>query len=305
MGTTCNLLAVTSREQARRAETGLANAEAELRRLEALLSTWIEASPVSRFNEAGANQILDLPQELHEVLTIARSLYEATQGSFDITARPLIELWREAPERRRVPAHSALAAARLESTWDAIELSEGTARKSLPTVRVDIDGIAKGYAIDQAVEVLQRSGASGGMIDVGGDLRIFGQGPEDQHWTVGIRSPFEDRVWAEIEVESGAVCSSGDYARFVEVGGQRFNHIIDPRTGSPASETHAVTVVGPDAAIADAWATALSVLGPSGFEILDRGLQAMVVSGEAHNYRVHVTAGFRELLVRAAFELEE
>jgi thiamine biosynthesis lipoprotein len=305
MGTTSNLVLVSDREKADQAEQTLAAAEAQLRHLEALLSTWIEASPVSRFNRSGSGEPIAIPGELQEVLTLAREIHRSSQGAFDITVGPLIELWRISAEQGSAPDEGSLIAARQQSTWDQIRFSDGFATKSATTTRIDIDGIAKGYAIDRASELMQRSGIAGGMVEVGGDLRVFGTGPEDRPWIVAIRSPFEDRVWAELQLGDGAVCSSGDYARPLEIGEKRYSHIVDPRSGRPTQGVHAVTVVGPDAATADAWATALSVLGKAGLRLLDADVQAMVVIGERDDYRVHATAGFRQLLVRAAFDLEE
>lgn len=300
MGTSSKLVLVSTRDRAAEAEKVLATAESELRRLEALLSTWIEASPISRFNEAAADQPNEIPLELQQVLQTAQNLYRETDGAFDITARPLIELWRDAAARGTVPDDESLTAAREESVWDHVQISDGTAAKRLGTTRVDVDGIAKGYAIDRALEILQRSGMEGGMVEIGGDLRVFGAGPEGKAWTVAIRSPFDEGPWAEIELEEGAVCSSGGYARFLEIDGRRYSHILDPRTGWPTEETQSVTVAGPDAATADAWATALSVLGDAGFELLGESeLHALVVTGDAEDYRVAATEGFQQLLVRA------
>lgn len=307
MGTVCNLVLVSDRDQAGAAQGQLEAAEAELRRLEALLSTWLESSQISRFNSAPAGQPMILPAAVIEVLTVARDLHSASAGTFDITARPLIELWRLAADRGHPPCQQDLRAARAESSWDQIHFAAEGISKKLSSTRVDVDGIAKGYAIDRALEVLRRSGAPGGMVEVGGDLRLFGKGPEAKAWTVAIRSPFAEHPWAEIELQEGAVCSSGDYARFVEIDGRRFSHIIDPRSGWPTEEIRAVTIVGPNAATADAWATALSILGVAGLDLLsaEEGLEAMVVTGEGDDYEVNVTPGFRQLLVRAAFDLSQ
>jgi len=305
MGTVCTLALVADRDQAVAAQRQFESVEAELRRLEALLSTWIESSQISRFNAADAGQPLFLDQEVMTVLRLGHELHSSTAGTFDITARPLIELWRRAGQEGLLPSEDELTAARAESTWDHIHLAAGEVRKDHSSTRVDVDGIAKGHAIDRALEVLRDSGARGGMVEIGGDLRLFGQGPEGQTWKVAIRSPFADTSWAEIELQQGAVCSSGDYARSVEIDGQRYSHIIDPRSGWPTEETPAVTVVGPDAATADAWATALSILGDAGLDLLhdEDGLEALVVTGTPDDYRVEVTPGFRKLLVRADFDL--
>jgi thiamine biosynthesis lipoprotein len=189
-----------------------------------------------------------------------------------------------------------------------IELSKSGARKSCNTAAVDLSGIAKGYAIDRALSILRESGAAGGLVEVGGDLRVFGIDPDGKDWAVGIRSPFEDRAWGQIELTDGAVCTSGDYARYVEVEGQRFSEVIDPRTGRPATLASSVTVVAGDAMTADAWATALTVLGPKGLELLPTGerIEALIVSvDEAGSHQVRASRGFADLLVSSEFELAE
>lgn len=307
MGTVSKLVLVTDQRLADTAPQRLESAEAELRRLETLLSTWIASSQMSRFNDATQHQNLHLATEVTEVLSLAHDMYGASAGAFDITARPLFEVWSLAEERQRPPTQMELDAARAESRWDHIRFGSDGVTKALSTTRVDVDGIAKGYAIDRALEVLRRSRPAGGMVEVGGDLRLFGEGPEGGLWKVAIQSPFADRPWAEIELQEGAVCSSGDYSRFIEIGDRRFSHIIDPRSGQPAAATRAVTMVGPDAATADAWATALSILGVAGLDLLSSaaGLEAMIVTGAPDGYQVNATPGFRQLLVRAEFDIAD
>jgi thiamine biosynthesis lipoprotein len=304
MGTASKLVLVTDSRRAADAGEHLATAESELRRLESVLSTWIDASPISRLNRAPAGQLVPVASELAAVLDLAQRLHVATQGAFDITARPLVEIWREAETTGSVPSAAAVEAARTDSSWHQIHLENNAVLKDLDSVRVDVDGIAKGWAIDRALERLARSGASGGMVEIGGDLRLFGQGPDGDAWIVAIRSPFAAELWAEIELRDGAVCSSGDYARFLIIGGEKFSHILDPRTGRPTAETRAVTVIGPDAATADAWATALSVLGLDGLDLLATAgnLEAMIVSGGPDDYQVTLTSGFRQRLTRADFD---
>ena len=176
MGTVCKLVLVTDRYPPESANEILEAAEAELRRQEALLSTWIESSQMSRLNAAAAGE-RSAATEVSEILTWPAIYILATDGAFDITARPLIELWRQAGDQGLLPAREDLDTARAESNWDHLHLTADGIRKGLATTRVDVDGIAKGYAIDRALEVLQRSGARGGMVEVGGDLRVFGRGP--------------------------------------------------------------------------------------------------------------------------------
>lgn len=305
MGTVCTLALVTDQASGNAAQEKLDSAEAELRRLEALMSTWIDSSQLSRFNRAAAGETLLLEPDVAAVLSLARELHLATAGTFDITARPMIEIWRRAGQQGHLPSQEDLVAARAESQWLQIEISELEVTKRLSSTRVDVDGIAKGHAIDRALAILQESGATGGMVEIGGDLRLFGETAGAGPWTVAIRSPFQDVAWAEIEVRDRAVCSSGGYARFVEIEGRRYSHILDPRSGHPTQESHAVTVIGTDAATADAWATALSILGFEGLKLLEAAgdLEAMVVTGGPDDYEVRATTGFRRVLLRADFDL--
>jgi thiamine biosynthesis lipoprotein len=306
MGTQTRLAVVLSTAEVDRGKEVLRAAEVELRRIEALMSTWIDETEISRFNAAAAGETVSLTADTLEVLHAAHRLFERTEGAFDVTCRPLIERWRLAGEEGRLPTTEDLVERRQASEWSQIELSEQGARKTLDTTCVDLSGIAKGFAIDRALSILRRSEVAGGLVEVGGDLRVFGVGPEGEDWSVGIRSPVENRAWGEMRLSNGAVCTSGDYARFSEIDGERFSEILDPRTGRPADRASSVTVVAGEAMKADAWATALSVLGPRGLSLLptDEGVEALVVSGGGDGgYRVDASEGFPAFLVSSEFEL--
>jgi len=306
MGTQTSLAVALPSEDSKRARDILQTAEAELRRIEALMSTWIEESEISRLNAASAGENVSLSTDSLEVLRASRGLFDQTDGAFDVTSRPLIERWRLAGKEGVLPTDEDLARRRQESDWSQIDLLENGARKSRGSAGLDPSGIAKGFAIDQALATMRRAGASGGLVEVGGDLRVFGVGPEGQGWSVGIRSPFEARAWGEMTLRDAAVCTSGDYARFVEIEGQRYSEVIDPRSGYPAASASSVTVVARDAMTADAWATALAVLGPEGLDLLpeDEGIEALIVTGgEAGEYRIQASEGFSALLVSSEFEL--
>jgi thiamine biosynthesis lipoprotein len=144
---------------------------------------------------------------------------------------------------------------------------------------------------------MKRADIAGGLVDVGGDLRVFGEPPSDRQWKVDIRDPYrKESILLTIRIAEGAVCTSGDYFRYVEIGGRRYSHIIDPRSGQPAREAHSSTVAAPSAMIADAWATALSVLGPRGFELLPKDMEGLVVYGERKSPRLVATKGFIDLI---------
>jgi len=296
MGTRCQITAVVPRGREQPAEEVLREAESTLRALEARLSTWIHESEISALNSAPAHEPVPLSAESREVLETARRAYEQTGGAFDVTCRPLIQLWRRAPQRGQLPDETQRNRAREASRWEFIELTDSGAVKRRDTARVDVDGIAKGYAIDRAAEVLQRAGLDGGLVEIGGDLVCFGRPPQGETWSVGIRNPFGPGKLAELRLRAGAVCTSGDYARALTIAGVRYSHIIDPRTLRPVDQVPSVTVVAPNALTADVWATALSVLGVEGVNRLPPGVEAMLVIGTEADHRFFCTAGFIELL---------
>jgi len=295
MGTTCTLVAVMP-NPARRAGNPLGEAEMALRRVEALMSVWLTNSEISRLNRAAAGEDVALSPETLLVLETASEAALETEGAFDVTCRPVLELWREAAKRGRLPSDAELEKARAASSWELIELTFTGATKHADSARVDLGGIAKGYGIDQALDGMMAAGVLGALVDVGGDLRCFGQPPEGELWTVDVRNPFGEGRLAELGVWGAAVCTSGDYARFVEIEGRRYSHVVDPRTGWPSEAAASVTVVAQTAVDADIWATALSVLGRDGIERLPSGVEAMLVIGGADDYDMVCTPGFKDMM---------
>ncbi len=282
MGTECRLSVVVTRVESARAAPALVQAEVELRRVEALLSRWIDDSEISRLNRARAGEAVALSDETLGVLRAARALGKQSGGAFDVTCRPLIELWRVAGLRQRLPEQEEIATTLALVGWREISLGEHDAVKRDAEARIDLGGIAKGYGIDRAAVLLEASGLAGGLVDVGGDLRVFGRALDGGAFRVQLKSPSASGNWAEILLEDAAICTSGHYARGETIAGRRFSHIIDPLRGVPVEKTLSVSVVAPTALVADAWATALSVTGPEGIGRIPpgQGIEALVVFGD-------------------------
>ena len=302
MGTTCHLVAVPSSDLPTAAGrqvaiAALEGAEAEIRAVEAEMSSWIDASPVSRLNQARAGRLVPVPPPTRLVLEASRELYDRSDGAFDVTCRPLIQLWREAGQTQRRPPPDAIEAARRASTWDDLSIEPDGVRKRKTSARVDLGGVAKGYGIDRAVAAMRSTGATGGLVDIGGDVRTFGRpGGATDRWEIQIRNPAGDGAIGTLRLTDGAVCTSGDYFRFVEIEGTRYSHIVDPRTGRPAASVHSATVLASDAMTADGWATALSVLGEAGLGRLPAGVEGLIILGEGTALRAVVSSGFRRQL---------
>ncbi|MBN2196649.1 MAG: FAD:protein FMN transferase [Polyangiaceae bacterium] len=302
MGTTCRLLAVPPRTASAAEATAITNqalegAEAALRAVEAEMSTHIDDTPLSRFNRSAVGQRISLPPATLAVLRASEEAWYDTDGAFDVTSRPLIELWRTAGRRRRAPPAEEIDATRRRSSWSGLQLGATGATKRVSGVEVDVGGVAKGWAIDRAILRMATAGATGGLVDVGGDLRVFGSPPAAGPWQVRVQDPFGDGTILTLRMAAGAICTSGDYFRFVEIDGRRLSHIVDPRTGYPAAAVHSASVVAPTATSADVWATALSVLGEAGLSRLPAGHEAMLVLGEREAPHAIATPGFPTLVV--------
>jgi thiamine biosynthesis lipoprotein len=306
MGTDCTLTVAVRVGEESLARRALEAAERTLRETEARTSWRLADSEIARFNAAPAGKLVPLSPETLGLLGIARDAFGFTGGAFDVTCRPLIELWKSAAKEGRLPTPDRRAAARAASAWGQIVLGQARAEKAKDTACVDLGGIAKGFAADRAAEAMMRLGASGGLVEIGGDIRCFGRRDDGRDgWRIGIRNPFEPNApstLATLKLPQGGVCTSGNYFRFVEIQERRYSHIIDPRPGVDCGVTAeaapSVTVVAPDATTADIWATALSVLGPEGFKGLPAGagIEAMIVTGAPEDHKLHMTEGFRKLL---------
>ncbi len=305
MGTECELAAVAPRSAAERA---LESAESALRNVEAGMSVHIEASELSKLNKAPAAGPIPLSPELMKALSAAGQFHKQTDGAFDVTCYPLIRLWKRCKAKGREPTGQELADTLKRVGMKHLRIAPDGITKLTDGVMVDLGGIAKGCGIDRAIEAMIEAGVVGGMVNVGGDLRCFGGSGEGGSWPVKIRHPFDrTRICATLSVTDAAVATSGDYHRYFEIAGKRYSHIVDPRTGGalPAGHAPSVTVVSlpvgdapPSAAAADAWATAISVLGPGRIELIDRhpGLEAMIITGSPEKHEIHMSKGFTALL---------
>ena len=286
------------------ADTGMRAAEAvadELSRLEAILSTWRDETPVSALNAAAAGRQIPLPPEAMDLLRQSVAIARASDGAFDITCRPVLRAWKQAAGQGRVPDAPALQVARDLVGPDQLTLGDGWASKAADGVEVDLGGIAKGYAMDVAVAVLRKRGIPGGLVELGGDISCYGVRAEGGKWRIQVLDPFDPEKRESlgiIELAEGSVCTSGNYYRYSEIAGRRYSHIVDPRSGWPVDEAPSVTVVAPDGATADAWATALSVLGEQGLASLPKGVEAVLLLGTPRQWRIVQTPGFEALWVQ-------
>ncbi len=242
---------------------------AELESVDQAMSTYRDDAELIAFNEAPLEQWQPLSNELIEVLAISQSVAEASHGAFDITVGDLVNLWSFGPGARpeEVPSDAALAEQLAQVGVDAVEIdTQHMQARRIRDVFVDLSGVAKGHATDRVAAYLDQQGMEHYLVNLGGDLIARGLRNEEEQtpWKIGIEVPEDRQQRAQhiIPLESMSVATSGDYRNYFEVEGERFSHTIDPRTGRPVThQVASVSVFHPSNAWADAWATALLVVG--------------------------------------------
>lgn len=270
------------------------------------MSTYRADSALSRVNRAPGGIWSSVPGSLVDVVTLARSVSKSSQGAFDVTAGPLVNLWGFGPEQRltKPPSPGQIAAVRELVSFKALDVSRQppALRKAADGVYVDLSAVAKGYAVDAVSRFLTARGVTHYLVDVGGELRAGGLNPDGEAWSVAVETPHpgsQRGIQRLIDLSDKAVATSGDYRNFFEHNGRQFSHLIDPRTGHPVEHgLVSATVVADTAALADAYATAVLVLGPDeGLALLKRRrLHGMLVHKTDDGYRELFTPGFRTLL---------
>jgi FAD:protein FMN transferase len=241
------------------AESAARAAFARFAELDAIMSDYRPDSELMRFSEQAGQGPVELSEDLWRVLRRAQQVAWLTDGAFDPTMGPLVRLWRESRRSGRLPEASQLQEARAHSGYRHLIVDPRERRAELrrKRMRLDLGGIAKGYACDEALEAAQAAGVSAALVDAGGDLAAGAPPPGATGWRVRIAG-----AGREILLAHGALSTSGASEQFVEIGGVRYSHILDPRTGMGLTHRRQVTVFGQDAATTDSLATAFSVLGP-------------------------------------------
>ncbi len=236
--------------------------------IEANMSTYIDSSDVSRFNASASTDWFAVDRGTCDVVAIALAVSERSDGAFDITVGPLVDLWGFGPDGSiSSPPGSDLVNAALDRTGYAklfVDCERPAIRKELPELEIDLSAVAKGYATDAVADTLEAAGYANYLVEVGGEMRVRGSKPDGSRWRIGIEAPERERrdVFDALDLVDTAVATSGDYRNYFEKDGRYYSHTIDPRTGAPVTHaTGAVTVLAPTAAEADATATALLVLG--------------------------------------------
>ena len=278
-----------------RADAAAREAFGRIAELEGRLSDYDPASELSRLS--GGTGWRGVSDDLWRNLVLGGEIWRESGGAFDPTVGGLSRLWRRAHRRGELPEPARLEEALEGTGFDKVELDAATrsVRFAVSGVRLDLGGIAKGDALDEALTVLALHGIERALVDGGGDIRAGVPPPGEPGWTVLL--PGAGDVNETLALSHGAVATSGDTERFLVHEGRRYSHIVDPRTGYALVDSPVVTVLAPSGALADAWASALSVSGEAGLVAARRnGIEARLFLRDGVRLRKRETAGFGERL---------
>ena len=256
---------------------------AEVRRIEAKYSRYRADSIVSRINAAAGADAVDCDAETVSLLAYADALHGASGGLFDITSGVLRRAWDF--RKAVVPTRATLDALLPLVGWQHVERQDNAVRLPRAGMEIDFGGFGKEYAADRAAAVLQQLGVRHGYVNLGGDLRIVGPRPDGKPWRIGVQDPRDGAaLTSDIPIVSGALATSGDYERYFDANGQRYCHVLDPRTGMPVTHWRSISVLGPLAIAAGSCSTIAMLLQADALAFLDNSGMAYLAI-DAHGQR--------------------
>ena len=297
MGTVAHITAVAEDRQTARQCIDAAAEQIDI--IENLFSYHKDDSEISAINREAFGAPVKASRQAYQLIKKSVEFSRLSGGAFDITVGPLVDLWHRAGEANSTPTVEEIASARSLVGYEKLILDDvnSTVQFSVDGMRLDLGAIAKGYAVDVAIETIREGGSIGGLVNIGGEIRCFGTPPDGRkHWLIGVQNPnlaAAEQTILTLKINDKAVSTSGDYQRFVTIGGRHFSHIIDTKSGRSAKALSSVTIITEQATDADALATAVSVMD------LEKGLnliesvpftEAIFIS-PAPDYKITKTSG--------------
>lgn len=299
-----NVLA-ESEEAGRRA---IAKAFDRVREIENKMSTSITGSDVYLLNKNAGNDYITVDKETLYVINKGLEYYELTGGDFNISIGALINLWGIG-KTDKVPSQENILAAMENIDINAINIDNQSVRIDNPNVQIDLGGIAKGYAVDEAIKVLRENGIKSGLVDLGGDIYAFGKKADDNPWIVGIQDPEKGaNPIASIPLTDKSIVTSGDYERFFMEDNIRYHHIIDPKTGYPVrNDLRSVTIISDLSIDGDVLSTAVFIMGlEKGMSLIESldGVETLIITNDK---KIYTSSGLKDQLniLNASYEERE
>jgi thiamine biosynthesis lipoprotein len=274
------------------------------------MSTYKTQSELSQFNRLPISEQVQASDQLWAVLQTSEKVWRESSGAFDPTVGPVVDLWGFGPvaTEDKIPEDQAIAAALTNSGFEYLLLnSSDQAISKQKAIALDLSAVAKGYAVDQVADLLEMRALPDYLVEVGGEMRLSGTNPEGAPWRIAIELPsLMPQVQQIVAINNSAVATSGDYRNYFEKDGVRYSHTIDPRNGKPITHNLAsVTVMADRCADADAWATALMVLGEEeGMRIANQySIPAYMLIREGETFRVLSSSAFQPYLKNTEDEI--
>lgn len=237
---------------------------AEITRIEHLISDWIPESQLSKINRQAGIRPVKVDRELLELIQRAIQFSKITDGAFDISFAAMDKIWKFDGSMEKLPDSTTIrkAIANIGYQGILVNLDSSTVFLTRPGMKIGFGATGKGYAADRGRALMKSLQVQAGIVNASGDLAVWGAQPDGTAWRIGVTDPFHpSKPAAVLSLRNGAVTTSGDYEKYVEIDGKRYSHIINPKTGMPSYGLTSVTVIGPDAEICNAFSTAIMVLG--------------------------------------------
>ncbi|HYE34651.1 FAD:protein FMN transferase [Methylocaldum sp.] len=279
-----------------------ADVEAVFKLVDEKLSNWREDSEISRINQQKTSDWISVSPEIVQLVTIAKDIHQRSQGCYDLTVKPLFDLWGFSKHESRVPEQGEIDRILAHVGMEKLEVDaeNGRIRKQDPELAIDLSSIAQGYTVGAVADRLESRGIRNYLAEIGGEMKVKGRKANGAQWRVAIEKPTplvrEVQRILDIHQESGtAVMTSGTYRNFFESGGQSYSHILNPKTGRPVTHNLlSVTVLHNDPTLADAWSTALLCVGEiEGAKIAEaEGLKALFIYRDGQELKERMSSQF-------------
>ncbi|MDE0801316.1 MAG: FAD:protein FMN transferase [Rhodospirillaceae bacterium] len=264
MGTTLEITVYRPASESAQSAGDLEAAYQEILEIDARMSLYRPNSELVQLNTRAGKGGVTVSEKTLNVLRAANHFSNLSDLAFDISVKPLIDLWGFYDvATASVPERAEIEAVQNQIGFGSVEYNEYTRLVTLEAgAGIDLGAIAKGYAVDMAISVLRSRSVPSALVNLGGNVGVLGLAPGGKPWVVGIRHPRSDKLISMVSLTEGAVATSGDYDRYFEVDGQRYSHLLNPRTGYPVDGLYSLSVVASNAITADALSTAAFILGP-------------------------------------------
>ncbi len=286
------LIEIKANGQNEKVQTAIDSTFSLIENLEKKFSYYDEKSEIAKFNRNEIPQI-DLDDDYQEIFALSKQIFVQTDSLYDVTIGSLTDIWNE----DKVPSENSIKIALQNIGFDKLEFSQNSVLKP-EDLKLNLGSLVKGYIVDCAVDELKTMEANSGYINAGGDMRIFGHKKDLE---IGIQHPrAKDQLVATLQIKNKAIVTSGDYERFFSYQGKRYHHILNPKTGFPATKNIAVTVIADSTIIADAYSTALFLLSPEkAISLADQinEIEALVLFENDEQLQAKLSANFEKYIL--------